>query len=68
VKGIPKERKEIKPRGRFLRQPRGRGKVQKSVKDIRTVRERESGLSKWKKQLLEACENEEEEKAVASIT
>ena len=63
--GIHKERKETKPRGRFLRLPRG-GKPQKSVKDGRTVRDKE-GISKWKKQLLEACETEEEEKAVASI-
>ena len=55
-----------KPRGWFLRLPRGKLKPRVSMKDGRTGRDKE-GISKWKKQLLEACETEEEEKAVASI-
>ena len=64
VKGLHEVPKETKQQ-QFLR-PARQGKPQKSAKGSKTGRKKEA-LSKWKKQLLEACENEDEVKAVASI-
>ena len=42
-------------------------KPRKSVTGYNGTRRKKEGLSKWQKELLEVCENEDEKKAVASI-
>ena len=63
MKGIHEEPKETKPQLSFSDLPQR--KPQRSANTSRP-RRKEKGLNKWQKFVLEACQDEDEKRAVAS--